>query len=213
MDNNKTDKDQVIKTVANALLSQCKKKKTAEKELLKTPVFTVVEKTFHYIAGEIVQGPELDFKPVGLNCPDWCTIIAKDSYGQTIIVKQTRWGVEEETTEFPCGMVEVGEAPIDAAVREFKEETGISLGTHQLTEIATFNPNPAYFNNKMHVFYVNLLGSLKELLESADAQSLDEHEDCKVFLSRLDEDLIAKMSNSSISLAAICSLYKIGEIS
>lgn len=207
MDNNKTDKDQVIKTVANALLSQCKKKKTAEKELLKTPVFTVVEKTFHYVAGEIVQGPELDFKPVGLNCPDWCAIVALDDQYRTIVVKQTRWGIESTTTEFPCGTVERGEEPIETAIREFKEETGIILKRNQLVKIATFNPNPAYFSNMMHVFLAEDLEDLEEILGKAEDQNLDENEDCEVFIRNLDDALVKELSVSGISSAILSALF------
>lgn len=43
-------------------------KKINEKELLKMPVFTVVEKEFENVG----------FKPVGLNCNDWVQICAID---------------------------------------------------------------------------------------------------------------------------------------
>ena len=117
--------------------------KVSEKEILKTPVFTVVEKEFK----------ETTFKPVGLNCPDWAMLIALDSNSsKTIVVKQTRWGKEAQTIEFPCGTCEPGESALSTAVREFKEETGIQVSAEDVIHLGDFNPNPAYFNNKMHVF-------------------------------------------------------------
>ena len=45
--------------------------KISEKELLKTPIFTVVEKEFE----------ETSFKPVGLNCPEWVILPSRLSGG------------------------------------------------------------------------------------------------------------------------------------
>ena len=93
--------------------------KTKEVDLIKTPVFTVVEKEYE----------NLEFKPVGLNCKDWVMVIAKDSISDPVcvFVKQTRWGCEHSTIEFPCGTVDLNESPVEAAVREFREETGIEV--------------------------------------------------------------------------------------
>lgn len=153
-------------------------KKTNEEVLLKTPVFEVVKKSFK----------ETDFQPVGLNCHDWVSIVAVDDYTDPVcvFVEQTRWGKEKKTIEFPCGTVEDGEDPIDAAVREFKEETGIEISSTsgKLHFCGSFNPNPAYFNNLMHVFlYKNT--SLISMFLNRGKQHLDKDEDCKVFIDRL----------------------------
>jgi len=151
--------------------------KIDEKELVNTPVFTVVEKEFENV----------NFKPVGLNCKDWVMIIAKDSTEEDpvcIFIKQTRWGVEHSTIEFPCGTVDFNETPVEAAIREFREETGIEISSNSLELIQSFNPNPAYFNNKMHIFKYVDKGLIKKFLEKKK-QKLDKTEDCEVFISRL----------------------------
>ena len=151
--------------------------KVKENELMKTPVFTVVEKEYE----------SLEFKPVGLNCKDWVMIIAKDSSSDPVcvFVKQTRWGCEHSTIEFPCGTVDLNESPVEAAVREFREETGIEVAHSSLKEIATFNPNPAYFNNLMHIFEFVDRGLLSKFLNKK-RQKLDKTEDCEVFVDRLE---------------------------
>lgn len=147
-----------------------------EKVLLSTPVFDVVKKSFD----------ETQFQPIGLNCKDWVMIIAMDRSldPYVITVIQTRWGVENETLEFPCGTVEEGEDPKYAAIREFREETGIVLPRNQLVQIISFNPNPAYFNNKMYV-YLYIDDDIVERYLNRDKQNLDENEDCKIQIRRL----------------------------
>lgn len=157
-------------------------KKTNEEVLLKTPVFDVVKKTFE----------NTDFKPVGLNCHDWVSIVAVDNIDNPVcvFVEQTRWGKEKKTIEFPCGTVEDGEEPADAAIREFLEETGIKIEQSPYPQLGplkycgAFNPNPAYFNNLMHVYFYQDYNLIKSFLERG-SQQLDKDEDCKVFIDRL----------------------------
>lgn len=170
--------------------------KTEEKELLVTPVFSVVRKSFE----------NTPFKAYGLNCKDWVMLIAHDtriSNGPVCcFVRQTRWGCEGETVEFPCGTVEPGETPVEAAIREFEEETGIALEKGStLNLLGSFNPNPAYFNNHMHVFSVYVPDLLEKFRERGE-QNLDKDEDCKVFVSRLSQQY-KKLKKNAISLCAL----------
>lgn len=166
-------------------------KKLSEKELVKTPVFTVVEKSFE----------DVDFHPVGLNCNDWVMIVVYDKNKNALFVNQTRWGIEKEMVEFPCGTVEEAEvakygpqkAWRIAALRELEEETGVSFKDEQLVQIAHFNPNPAYFNNTMIIFKAQV-ENLEEIFEKRKSLHLDEHEDCKPYIANIQdkkEDLIS----------------------
>lgn len=170
--------------------------KLNETVLLETPVFTVVKKEF-----EGLDSGGLDFKPVGLNCKDWVMIIARDSTEADpvcVFVKQTRWGVEHSTIEFPCGTVDYNETPIGCAVREFREETGIEVSQSSLNLLSSFNPNPAYFNNKMHVFEI-IDRKLIEKFLNKKKQKLDKTEDCEVFIARLNSQLTL-LKNGGMSL-------------
>lgn len=163
-------------------------KKLSEKTILKTPVFDAVEKELE----------NTSFKPVGLNCKDWCLIYAYDNEN-LLLVKQTRYGIENQTIEYPCGTVEDGEEPIDAVVRELLEETGIEVDKKDVESVGSFNPNPAYFNNKMHVFAVEI-PDLKEKLEHHKELMLDENEDCEPFIADRGDKKI--LTPSGITLAA-----------
>ena len=177
-------------------------KKLSEKELIKTPVFTVVEKTFEGV----------DFHPVGLNCNDWVMIVVYDKNKNALFVNQTRWGIETEMVEFPCGTVEKSEinkygsqkARRIAALRELEEETGISLKDEQLVQIAHFNPNPAYFNNTMTIFKVQV-ENLEKLFKKIKELALDEHEDCKPYIANI-QDKKADLISHAMGLIAFLSL-------
>ena len=107
-------------------------------------------------------------------------IIAKDNTVDPVcvFVKQTRWGCEHSTIEFPCGTVDLNESPVEAAVREFREETGIEVAQSSLKEIASFN-------NKMHIFEFVDKGLLGKFLNKKK-QKLDKTEDCEVFVDRIE---------------------------
>lgn len=156
----------------------------ANEVLLKTPVFEAVRKSY----------ASTSFKPYEIRCPDWVLMYVYDESGQ-VLVKQTRWGVESKTTEYPCGTVEENEKPEDAAKRELEEETGLT--DISLSLIGSFSPNPALFSNKMHVYAAYVL-DLEEKLKAHKALKLDENEDCEPFYAHKHY----KMTNSAMTLAA-----------
>ena len=53
---------------------------------------------------------------------------------ETLLVHQFRPPVRQETVEFPAGLIDAGESPLDAALRELKEETGY-IGNRSKSEV------------------------------------------------------------------------------
>lgn len=82
--------------------------------------------------------------------PDWVQIVPVTADEQVVLVRQYRHGAERVTLEIPAGLIELGEAPADAALRECLEETGYR-GT-VATPLAVINPNPALFGNRLFSF-------------------------------------------------------------
>jgi len=81
-----------------------------------------------------------------LQAPDWVNVIALLPDSSVVFVRQWRFGLAAVTLEIPGGMVDAGEAPIDAAARELVEETGYRAGTIEL--LGEVHPNPAFISNR-----------------------------------------------------------------
>ena len=64
------------------------------------------------------------------------------------MVRQFRHGLGNVTLEIPGGIIEPGEEPAAAAVRELREESGYRAGRVRL--LGSSNPNPALFGNRVH---------------------------------------------------------------
>lgn len=102
---------------------------------------------------------------ISVNAPDWVLAIpilgSLDSINfELVMVRQFRHGSSCLSLEFPAGMVEKGEIPVNAAIRELLEETG--YGGNEWKQIGSTNPNPAFMTNRVYSF----------LLEQASCESL-----------------------------------------
>ena len=125
---------------------------------------------------ELANGNLLD--ATILEFHSWANIVALTKKGEVVLVKQYRHGVCETLLEFPGGVVEEGEDPIDGAKRELLEETGYSAT--KLIQIGQIYPNPAFQTNTLHCF-------LALDAEKVSEQHLDAGEDIEVHLVPLDE--------------------------
>ena len=59
-----------------------------------------------------------------LEYPDWVNVIAITKDGHFVMERQYRHALGCTCFELPCGVIEQGETPIEAAMRELEEETG-----------------------------------------------------------------------------------------
>ncbi|MHA1731707.1 MAG: NUDIX hydrolase [Promethearchaeota archaeon] len=107
----------------------------------------------------------------------WVNVVPLTKSGEVVMVRQFRFGSHEVTLEIPGGLVEDGEDPRGAGVRELFEETGYRPG--RTTEIGKVRPNPAIHPNWCYTF-------LCEDCVPAGGQDLDEREIIEVELVPLD---------------------------
>jgi ADP-ribose pyrophosphatase len=67
-----------------------------------------------------------------------------------ILVKQFRYVINQVTYEIPAGKIDIGETPLDCAVRELKEETGYQ--TEKIDKMLSFYPSTAFSTELLHIF-------------------------------------------------------------
>jgi 8-oxo-dGTP pyrophosphatase MutT (NUDIX family) len=94
------------------------------------------------------SGEERDF--VVVDSPSWVNVVPITPEGNVVLIRQFRHGVREVTIEIPGGMIDEGESPEQAAVRELREETGYAGDKIQL--LARVRPNPAIQNNWCYLY-------------------------------------------------------------
>jgi ADP-ribose pyrophosphatase len=82
---------------------------------------------------------------------DWVQILPITVDDEAILVRQYRHGAQRITLEMPGGLIDEGEEPATAALRECLEETGYRAPAAR--PLGAVNPNPALFRNLLHSFY------------------------------------------------------------
>ena len=98
-----------------------------------------------------------------MNDQDW-VIVIPEKEDNFLVVKQWRHGEAALSVEFPGGVIDAGETPEHAALRELEEETGYKAG--KLIELGSVNPNPALFSNHVHFYLAkDLMATGKQTLD------------------------------------------------
>ena len=123
--------------------------------------------------------------------PDWVQIVAFDRQDRILVTRQYRHGAGLICAEFPCGAVESGEGPIQAARRELLEETGCT--SQELHLLSSLSPNPARYSNKIHAF-------IAIDAQQVQAQNLDQTEEIEFSFLALPE-LLALIDQGAFSQA------------
>ena len=126
---------------------------------------------------DVAQLPDgrINYEYYVLEYPDWVNIIAITEDGDFVLERQYRHALGNTCYELPCGVIEEGETPLEAAKRELLEETGYAGGIWQ--EWMKLSPNPATSTNYAHSFLVTGV-------KKVDGQHLDATEDIDVYLKR-----------------------------
>jgi len=81
----------------------------------------------------------------------WTQIVPITADGQIVLIRQFRHGSQRVTLEIPGGLVDAGEDPAEAAMRECLEETGFRA--RHAEPLGVVNPNPALFANRLHGYF------------------------------------------------------------
>jgi 8-oxo-dGTP pyrophosphatase MutT (NUDIX family) len=105
--------------------------------------------TIHEDRVRLANGHEIDQFHV-IEGPSWASVITVTDADQIVLVRQYRHGIAGESLELPAGVIEPGEAPLEAARRELREETGYAAET--LEPLATFATEPSRHTVRAHFF-------------------------------------------------------------
>jgi len=128
-----------------------------------------------------------------INAPDWVNVVALTDAHELVLVRQFRYGIDEFSLEIPGGMIDPGEDPLTAGLRELQEETGYRDGRARL--LGSVHPNPAMQNNRCHFVLV-------EGVKRSAATDWDENEEMKI-ITRPVDDVYALAYAGGISHALV----------
>lgn len=91
-----------------------------------------------------------EHRRVIIDADDWANVVALTPDDKVVMVRQFRFGSGTDALELPGGVVDAGETPEAAVVRELNEETGYRPGT--VEGVGWLWSNPAHFTNRVHTF-------------------------------------------------------------
>lgn len=135
-------------------------------------IFDVHSKRFRHP----VRETESDFYVIRTR--DWVNVVPVTENHEIVLVKQFRFGVKENSWEIPGGVMEAGEDPVAAGLRELQEETGYTSSRARL--LGSVRPNPAIQSNTCHLV-------LAERARLTHDLSWDEHEEIVAKAVPIDE--------------------------
>jgi ADP-ribose pyrophosphatase len=100
--------------------------KMTDRVVGKTPVFSG-----HYLRTETWrmrsrEGEEFSREIVRV--PDSVALLPLDQNHEVVLVRQIRQAIRKQLVEIPAGLIDPGEKPLEAALRECEEETGYRPG-------------------------------------------------------------------------------------
>jgi len=129
---------------------------------------------------------------------DWVNVIALTPEGRIVLVRQFRFGTDDFSLEIPGGIIEAGEDPVAAGLRELEEETGYVGGKGRL--LGSVRPNPAIQNNRCHLILV-------EGVTLSSSISWDPDEEIEVLTATVDEALGWARSGAINHALVVCGLF------
>ncbi len=161
--------------------------------------FLIENKIFKLREDRVISPKKKSEHPVWvIDTPDWVNIIPITKNNDVILINQHRFGTEKLCLEVPGGMVDEGEDPMDAAIRELSEETGYT--SSKVIEIGRVEPNPALMSNHTYSYLA------LDVCQTAE-QKLDGMEDIEILKKPIDEIPLLIEKGEIKHALVICAFY------
>ena len=133
----------------------------------------------YYVASR-VESVEQYMQKLSHSRTDAVSMFATTNDQRVVLVKQWRYPCNDFVIEFPAGLIDDNEAIHEAAIREFKEETGLEFEPTSSNEIGYY-PSVGLTNEKLVTVYGKVVGG------SITKQFQEMSEDIEVLLVDRDE--------------------------
>lgn len=112
--------------------------------------------------------------------PDAVVIIAQDEQGRELIIREFRPVIDKYVYARPAGMIDAGETPQEAAIREIKEETGLDLDVSNGTMYTQTYVSPGWTDELVAIVTGTVRGTISNKYLHGD-------EDIQAFLMDPDD--------------------------
>ncbi|CAD2212895.1 ADP-ribose pyrophosphatase [Angomonas deanei] len=177
--------------------------KVTEKQVCHAGRFLVTSRLNYESRGEArewemverVGGGSLGRFAESLDAVDICATLVGGGGDFLVLVLQFRPPIGCLSLEFPSGLIDAGETPISAAIRELKEETGYVVTTADVLSVSQpLSYEPGLCNSCCSFVQVKINSDTPENI--SPKQSLDENENIEVVLFPLGgKDLLVAVNN------------------
>ena len=125
-------------------------------------------------------------------------ILAIDKDNNVFMEKQYRYAYDEVLYELPAGKLEENEVPLDAAYRDFEEETGYKA--INLKSLGVMYPTCGYSNEIIYLFFTN------DFIKTS--RHLDDDEEIEIIKMPLNEIIDYINDNTIKDAKTICAVSK-----
>jgi ADP-ribose pyrophosphatase len=130
---------------------------------------------------------------------NFSTVVPFLSVDKILVIKSYRHIVDSLQFEIPSGYIEEGESPKDAAIREFKEETGYSAS--KILFVGEYTLDYSMFEQKGYIF------AAYDLLQNQQ-QHLGLMESIKIESLNIDHVKEMLLNGKILNAASIVALYR-----